>query len=426
MLESHFLIASCVFAGVYGVLIWDKFNRAVVALLGATLLVILGVLNQEKAVEGVDFNTLGLLIGMMIIVAVCGRTGMFQYLAIKSAKVANGNPWRLMVMLGIVTAFLSALLDNVTTVLLMAPLTILFAEEMKVDFYPFLVVEIFTSNIGGTATLIGDPPNIMIGSAANLSFMDFVRNLTMPVIVIMAATLVPFYFIYGRKLKVDDDVKERIMAFKERDAIKDTVLLKKCLGVLAIVIGGFLLQRQLHLEPATIALFGAAVLLFLTGDDIHEISTKVEWTTIFFFTGLFIIVKGIEEVGLISMLASKLMDITAGNKMIMVLSVLWVSAVASAFIDNIPFVATMIPLIKEVGAQMGGQDAVMPLWWALSLGACLGGNGTMIGASANVVVAGISERAGRPFSFIEYMKTAFPLMILSIIISTVYLYLFYL
>ena len=426
MLESHFLIASCVFAGVYGVLIWDKFNRAVVALLGATLLVILGVLNQEKAVEGVDFNTLGLLIGMMIIVAVCGRTGMFQYLAIKSAKVANGNPWRLMVMLGIVTAFLSALLDNVTTVLLMAPLTILFAEEMKVDFYPFLVVEIFTSNIGGTATLIGDPPNIMIGSAANLSFMDFVENLALPVIVILAVTLVPVYFIWGKRLSVTDDVKERIMAFKERDAIKDTVLLKKCLGVLAIVIGGFLLQRQLHLEPATIALFGAAVLLFLTGDDIHEISTKVEWTTIFFFTGLFIIVKGIEEVGLISMLASKLMDITAGNKMIMVLSVLWVSAVASAFIDNIPFVATMIPLIKEVGAQMGGQDAVMPLWWALSLGACLGGNGTMIGASANVVVAGISERAGRPFSFIEYMKTAFPLMILSIIISTVYLYLFYL
>ncbi|HBO85105.1 MAG TPA: hypothetical protein DD641_09130 [Deltaproteobacteria bacterium] len=426
MLESHFLIASCVFAGVYGVLIWDKFNRAVVALLGATLLVILGVLNQEKAVEGVDFNTLGLLIGMMIIIAVCGRTGMFQYLAIKSAKVANGNPWRLMVMLGIVTAFLSALLDNVTTVLLMAPLTILFAEEMKVDFYPFLVVEIFTSNIGGTATLIGDPPNIMIGSAANLSFMDFVENLALPVIVILAVTLVPVYFIWGKRLSVTDDVKERIMAFKERDAIKDTVLLKKCLGVLAIVIGGFLLQRQLHLEPATIALFGAAVLLFLTGDDIHEISTKVEWTTIFFFTGLFIIVKGIEEVGLISMLASKLMDITAGNKMIMVLSVLWVSAVASAFIDNIPFVATMIPLIKEVGAQMGGQDAVMPLWWALSLGACLGGNGTMIGASANVVVAGISERAGRPFSFIEYMKTAFPLMILSIIISTVYLYLFYL
>lgn len=425
-MSNHFLIASLIFAGVYGVLIWDKINRAVVALLGACVLVLFGVLNQEQAIHGVDFNTIGLLIGMMVIVAVCQRTGMFQYLAIKSAKVAKGNPWWLMVMLAIVTAVTSAFLDNVTTVLLMAPLTILFAEEMKIDFYPFLFVEIFASNIGGTATLIGDPPNIMIGSAANLSFMDFVRNLTVPIIVIMAATLVPFYFIYGRKLKVDDDVKQRIMAFNELDALKDIPLLKKCLAVLALVISGFLFQRQLYLEPATIASLGAGVLLFLTGDDVHEISTKVEWTTIFFFTGLFIVVKGIEEVGLISMLAKGLMDITAGNKTVMVLSILWVSAIASAFIDNIPFVATMLPLIKEVGVQMGGSDAVLPLWWALSLGACLGGNGTMIGASANVVVAGISDRAGRPFRFMEYMKMAFPLMLISIVISTIYLYLMYL
>ncbi|MBI5892179.1 MAG: ArsB/NhaD family transporter [Deltaproteobacteria bacterium] len=425
-MNNHFLLASLVFVGVYGALIWDKFNRAVIALLGASVLVLLGVLNQEQAIHGVDFNTIGLLIGMMVIVAVCQRTGMFQYLAIKSAKVAKGDPWRLMVMLAVVTAFVSAFLDNVTTVLLMAPLTILFAEEMKIDFYPFLFVEIFASNIGGTATLIGDPPNIMIGSAAGLSFMDFVRNLTPPIIVIMAATLVPFYFIYGRKLKVADDVKQRIMAFNELDAIKDWALVRKCLAVLALVIGGFLFQRQLHLEPATIASLGAGVLLFLTGDDVHEISTKVEWTTIFFFTGLFIVVKGIEEVGLISMLAKGLMDITAGNKTVMVLSILWVSAIASAFIDNIPFVATMLPLIKEVGVQMGGSDAVLPLWWALSLGACLGGNGTMIGASANVIVAGISDRAGRPFNFIEYMKMAFPLMLISIIISTIYLYLVYL
>lgn len=425
-MNNHFLIASLVFAGVYGVLIWDKINRAVVALLGACVLVLFGVLNQEQAIHGVDFNTIGLLIGMMVIVAVCQRTGMFQYLAIKSAKVAKGNPWWLMVMLAIVTAVTSAFLDNVTTVLLMAPLTILFAEEMKIDFYPFLFVEIFASNIGGTATLIGDPPNIMIGSAANLSFMDFVRNLAPPIIVIMAATLVPFYFIYGRKMKVDDDVKQRIMAFNEREAIKDAALLKKCLAVLALVVGGFLFQRQLHLEPATIASLGAGVLLFLTGDDVHEISTKVEWTTIFFFTGLFIVVKGIEEVGLISMLAKGIMDITAGNKTVMVLSILWVSAIASAFIDNIPFVATMLPLIKEVGVQMGGSDAVLPLWWALSLGACLGGNGTIIGASANVIVAGISDRAGRPFRFMEYMKMAFPLMLISIVISTIYLYLMYL
>lgn len=425
-MDIHFLLATLVFLGVYGILIWDKFNRAVVAMLGAGSLILFGVLNQEDAVKGIDFNTIGLLIGMMIIVAVCQRTGMFQYLAIKSAKIAKGDPWWLMVMLGIVTVFTSAFLDNVTTVLLIAPLTILFCEEMRIDFYPFLFVEIFASNIGGTATLIGDPPNIMIGSAVGLSFMDFVRNLSIPVIVIMAATFVPFYFIYGRRLKVTDDVKERIMAFKEGDALKDIPLLKKCLAVLALVIGGFLFQRTLHLEPATIALFGAAVLLFLTGDDVHEISTKVEWTTIFFFAGLFIVVSAIKEVGLISMLANGLMDLTAGNKTVMVLSILWVSAIASAFIDNIPFVATMIPLIKEVGEKMGGHEAILPLWWALSLGACLGGNGTIIGASANVIVAGISERAGRPFRFVEYMKMAFPIMLLSILISTIYLYLFYL
>ncbi|MBI5287070.1 MAG: ArsB/NhaD family transporter [Deltaproteobacteria bacterium] len=425
-MDKHLVIATLIFLTLYGILILDRFNRAVVSLLGATLVVFFGVLDQEKAIEGIDFNTIGLLVGMMVIVAVAQKTGMFQFLAIKSAKLAKGKPWGVMIMLGVVTAIVSALLDNVTTVLLIAPLTILFTEEMQIDPYPFLFVEILAANIGGTATLIGDPPNIMIGSAVGLSFIDFVKNLTIPVIIIMVATLACVYFLYGKGLKVDDGIRERIMRFNEWDAIQDRVLLNKCLIVLAIVILGFLFHHRLHLEAATIALFGAALLLLITGDDVHDVASRVEWTTIFFFAGLFVVVKGVVEVGLISMLANGLMGATGGDMAVTALSILWVSAIASAFIDNIPFVATMIPLIKELGTQMGGPEAIMPLWWALSLGACLGGNGTLIGASANVVVAGISERAGRKIGFLEFMKMAFPLMLLSIVISTVYIYLRYL
>jgi len=419
------LTALIIFLTVYTVLIWDKFNRAVIALLGASLVILLGVLNQEKAVEGIDFNTLGLLIGMMIIVTVCQKTGVFQYIAIKSMKLVKGEPWRVLVMLGCVTAIISAFLDNVTTVLLIAPLTILMAEEMQIDPYPFLFAEILMSNIGGTATLIGDPPNIMIGSAAGLHFMDFVVNLAPAVLVVMTATFIPIYFMHGHKLKVDSNVREKIMQFNEREALQDIPLLKKCLFVLAIVISGFLFQRHLHLEAATIALFGAALLLLITGDELHSTLEKLEWTTVFFFAGLFIVIKGLEETGVMKVLAQRLMEVTSGNIAVTGIAILWVSAVASAFVDNIPFVATMIPLIKEIGIQMGGHDAVTPLWWALSLGACLGGNGTIIGASANVIVAGIAGRAGHHFKFVEFMKFAFPLMILSIIISTVYLYLRY-
>ncbi len=420
------LIAIVIFLAVYALLILDKFNRAVVSLLGASLIVLSGVLNQEKAIEGIDFNTLGLLIGMMIIVAVCQKTGMFQYVAIKSVKLVNGEPWRILVMLGCVTAIISALLDNVTTVLLIAPLTILMAEEMQISPYPFLFVEILMSNIGGTATLIGDPPNIMIGSAAALSFMDFVKNLAPIVLIVMTATFAPIYVLYGKQLKVDSHVRERIMQFNERDALRDIPLLKKCLFVLAVVISTFVLQHRLHLEAATIAISGAAVLLLITGDELHATLEKLEWTTIFFFAGLFIVVRGLDEAGVIKILAQELIKTTSGNLAVTTIAILWVSAIASAFVDNIPFVATMIPLIKEIGVEMGGHEAILPLWWALSLGACLGGNGTLIGASANVIVAGIAGKAGHHFRFMEFMKLAFPMMLLSIVLSTIYLYIRYL
>ncbi|MBI5683088.1 MAG: ArsB/NhaD family transporter [Deltaproteobacteria bacterium] len=424
--NSHMLLAALVFAGVYAVLVLEKFNRAVVSLLGACVLIFLGVLNQEQAIHGVDFNTIGLLIGMMLIVAISQKTGMFQYLAIKSAKAVQGEPWRVLVMLSVVTAVLSALLDNVTTVLLIVPVTLVITDQLKLNPYPFLFTQIFASNIGGTATLIGDPPNIMIGSAVGLTFMDFVINVAPVIPIIIFATLLPLKFIYGRHMKVSDEDKKRIMEFKEEEAITDSKLLKKCLFVLGIVILGFFFHGLLHLESATIALFGAAILLMITNINVHEVFGQVEWGTIFFFTGLFIVVKGLVETGIIKLLAENMVHLTGGNLADTALLILWVSAIASAIVDNIPFVATMIPMIKEMGAEMGGADKILPLWWALSLGACLGGNGTIIGAFANVIVAGFSERAGYPIRFFKFMALAFPLMLISIVISTVYIWLRYL
>lgn len=420
------ILAALVFAGVYAVLVLEKFNRAVVSLLGACILIFLGVLNQEQAIQGIDFNTIGLLVGMMLIVAISQKTGMFQYLAIKSAKAVKGEPWRVLVMLSIVTASLSALLDNVTTVLLIVPVTLVITDELKLHPYPFLFTQIFASNIGGTATLIGDPPNIMIGSAVGLTFMDFVINVAPIIPVIMFATFLPLKFIYGKKMQVSEEDKKRIMAFKEEEAITDSRLLKKCLFVLGIVILGFFFHGLLHLESATIALFGAALLLMITNSEVHDVFGRVEWVTIFFFTGLFIIVAGLVETGVIKLLAEKMVDLTGGDLSSTTILILWVSAIASAIVDNIPFVATMIPMIKEMGMTMGGADKILPLWWALSLGACLGGNGSIIGASANVIVAGFSERAGYPIKFFKFMALAFPLMLISIVISTAYIWLRYL
>ncbi len=420
---------------IYGVIMAEKFNRAVLSLLGAGLMILCGVLNQQQAVAGIDFNTIGLLTGMMVIVAISQKTGMFQYVAIKAAKVVKGEPWWILVMLSLVTAAFSALLDNVTTVLLIAPVTLLITDALGVRPYAYLFALILASNIGGTSTLIGDPPNIMIGSAAHLSFTDFLINLTPIIPVIFFTVIAVIWFMFGRDLKASDEKKLLIMQFDENAAIKDVVLLKKSLFVLFGVITGFTLAHTLHLEPATIAMFGAASLLLLQswGQPLHDkdhayegIMAEVEWTTIFFFVGLFIIVTGVEHTGVISMLGEKTVAMTGGNFAATAASILWVSAIASALIDNIPFVATMIPLIQSMAPTFGGEEALTPLWWALALGACLGGNGSLIGASANLIVAGFAQRAGHPIAFLTFMKHAFLLMLLTIGISHVYLYLRYL
>ncbi len=420
---------------VYVAIMLEKFNRAVLSLLGAGLMILCGILTQQQALAGIDFNTIGLLTGMMVIVAISQKTGMFQYVAIKAAKLVNGHPWWILVMLSIVTAVFSAFLDNVTTVLLTVPVTLLITDALSVKPYPYLFSQILASNIGGTATLIGDPPNIMIGSQAHLSFMDFLLNLAPVIPVIFLLTLCVIWFVFGRGIHATEEARGMVMAFNEREAIKDESLLKKCLFVLTLVITGFTASHSLHLQPATIAMFGAALLLLLQtwGEKLeakdhtfHTIMGEVEWTTIFFFVGLFVVVTGVEHVGVIAWLAGKTLALTGGDFNATAGAILWISAFASAVIDNIPFVATMIPMIENMAPAFGGDQALVPLWWALALGACLGGNGSLIGASANLIVAGFAQRAGHQIGFMQFTKHAFFLMLISIVISHAYLYLRYL
>ncbi len=425
-MDTKILIALAIFVTVYGFLIWDRFDRAIVSILGAGVLLFLGIISQEEAIEGIDFNTLGLLVGMMAIVSICQKTGMFQYLAIKSAKFARGEPVLILIYLAVVTAVLSALLDNVTTVLLIAPITLLITDELKVSPYPFLFSQILASNIGGAATLIGDPPNIMIGSSQKFTFMDFIVNVAPIMPPILIVTLLILKMVYGKELVTSEELKAKIMEFREEEAIEDPVLLKKSLIVLSAVIVGFLIHGLLHVEPATVALTGAAVLMLISGEDIHHTMGRVEWSTIFFFLGLFVLVHGLVEVGLISMIAEEILALTDGDVATTAYLTLWFSGILSAFVDNIPFVATMIPLIEHMETYIGSKELVMPVWWALSIGACLGGNGSLIGASANVIIAGFAARSGYPIGFVRFMKVGLPLTILSLLISHVYLYLRYL
>jgi Na+/H+ antiporter NhaD/arsenite permease-like protein len=427
---SPLWVATGLFVLTYAIIMSEKLNRAIIALIGAGLVILLGIADQKEAMAAVDFNTLGLLLGMMLIVNITRRSGLFQYVAIWSAKKVGASPWGVLLMMAIVTAVFSAFLDNVTTVLLTVPVTLLITDELKVKPYPYLFTQIFASNIGGTATLIGDPPNIMIGSAVGLTFNDFAYHLTPVIIVVLAVTMIPLYYIWGRHLVAASEDRQRVMKFNEREAITDSRLLKQSLTVIALVILGFMLQRQIGIEPATIAIFGAAVLLALDnlGKDpeqqshnVHAALSEAEWITLMFFLGLFVLVYGVEKAGLIHIMAQGLIDFTQGNFPLATVLILWSSAIVSAFIDNIPFVATMIPLIKNLAPAFGGEQAIMPLWWALSLGACLGGNGTLIGASANLVVAGLAERAGTHFRFLEYLKIAFPLMLISIVIGHAYI-----
>ena len=418
----------------YLILFTEKLNRAVVALFGAVVMILTGILTQETAIKGIDFNTLALLIGMMIIVGIAEKSGMFQYVAVWSAKKVKASPRGLMIVFGIVTAVFSALLDNVTTVLLVAPVTFQITRKLKINPYPYLIMEIFASNIGGTATLIGDPPNILIGSALQLSFMDFVYELTPIVAATMLVLIIAFDLIWGRKMVASEKSKEAVMHLNEKDTITDSVLLVKSLTVLIAVIIGFMAAEHFHIANGTIAILGAVILLMLYtwgnshSDREHKVEEAfglVDWTTIFFFAGLFAIVYGLEEAGVLALMGNKFIEITDGSIEKAAMIVVWMSAFVSTAIDNIPFVATMIPMIKSMEASLGGREAMMPVWWALSLGACFGGNGSLIAASANVIVAGMAQREGHPIHFLRFLIWSIPVMLLSVAIANIFLFLEY-
>ncbi|MBP3687703.1 MAG: ArsB/NhaD family transporter [Alphaproteobacteria bacterium] len=418
----------------YVLLFSEKLNRAVITVMLGAVLAMLGVVSQKEALAAIDFNTLSLLAGMMIIINVAERSGMFQYVAIWGAKKVRANPLGILMVLGAVTAVFSAFLDNVTTVLLIVPVSLQITQKLEVNPYPYLLMNIFASNIGGTATLIGDPPNILIGSALGLSFTDFLFHLAPVVLVIMLCLALMFAYFWGDSLKASLANRALVMNINEKDAISDFSLLYKALFVLFFVIGMFGVAEHIGLENGFIALLGAAVMLLLytfhlphkEGDDkVEDILNKVDWTTIFFFAGLFVIVGALETSGVLHKVGAFLAKTADGSIQKSVFLILSVSAVFSAVVDNIPFVATMIPTLKAMEESLGGREAMMPVWWALSLGACLGGNGTLIGASANVIVAGIAAREGRAISFVRFLIWSVPVTVMSVLIAGVFLYLEY-
>lgn len=412
------IISIVIFVIVMILIISEKVHRTTAALAGAVALILAGIVTFDTGVSHIDFGTLGVLVGMMIFVAVVKNSGIFEYLAIRAAKVAKGNPWMIMVLFCLITAVLSAFLDNVTTVLLIGPVTFTVCKMLEISPVPFFIAEIIASNVGGTATLIGDPPNIMIGSATGLTFFDFLMYDGPAVLIILAAAMICFYFIYGRQMGVAEDKQASIMTLHAHEAIKSESLFYKSVVMTVITAVAFVLHGAVHIEPSVVALAAAAIMLILSRVEVEEVLMDVEWSTIGFFAGLFVVVGGLAETGVIDMLANALIDATGGDLFLTIIIMVWASAIISSFLDNIPLVATLIPIVQTMEAA--GLD-VMPYWWAISLGACIGGIGTLIGASANVVLAGISGKYGYPITFMEYTKIGFPLMILFTAIACVYL-----
>ncbi len=416
-------IAGAIFVVAYILIAVDKWDRTLVALLGALLVIVTGVLGQVEAFRAIDLNVIFLLAGMMVLASVIAKTGFFELVAIRSVRLSHGEPVRLMLILAAVTAVLSAFLDNVTTVVLIAPIILSVARRLDVSPIPYLLASVFASNIGGTATLIGDPPNILIGSAANLGFGEFLLNLTPVILIVFAAFSGIMWVTFRHELKVPDERKEMVLERAEGTTIKDRPLLVKSLAVAAVTIVAFVVHGPLGLEPATIALLGATVLMLVARLEPREALHEVEWSTLFFFVGLFILVEGIVATGIVARFADSLAAATQGNVTVASIALLWFSAGASAVVDNIPYTATAIPVVHRLVQGGMNNDA---LWWALSLGACLGGNLTIIGASANVVVANMADRAGFRISFVQFLKYGAAIFFSSIAISTVYLWARYL
>jgi Na+/H+ antiporter NhaD/arsenite permease-like protein len=415
-------IAAALFLGTYALIATDRVHKTAAALGGGTLMIVLGVIDQDEAFLAVDWNVIFLLLGMMVIANVMRRTGVFQWLAIRAIHLARGEPWRILVVLCVITAIASAFLDNVTTVVLIAPITLYVASAMGVSAVPYLVAEILASNIGGTATLIGDPPNILIGSAAGIDFLTFSANLTPIALIVLLAFFALARVMWGAELTRQRETLA-IAELDESGVISDRRLLRLSVGVMLATIAGFAIAGPLGYEPATVALLGASSLFLLSGEDPAEVLEEVEWTTLLFFVGLFVVVEGVVHVGIIEGLANGLFELTGGDVAIASIALLWLSGIASGIIDNIPYTATVIPVVQQLGAR--GID-VGPLWWSLALGADFGGNATVIGASANVIIASLAARAGQPIGFRAFLPYGVATVALSLAIATAYVWLRYL
>ncbi|MCI7686112.1 MAG: ArsB/NhaD family transporter [Baileyella intestinalis] len=412
------IFAIVVFVLVMGAIMTEKLHRATAALAGAVLLVICGVMTGKQAIGYIDFNTIGVLVGMMIVVAVIRTTGMFEYISIKAAKAAKGDPWKILIAFVLITAILSAFLDNVTTVLLVGPMSIAIARMLEINPVPFLMMQILASNVGGTATMIGDPPNIMIGSASGLSFMDFIANTGAAAVLIIIAQIIVMKFLYKEQLESGPINKTSVMNLDPDKSITNRKLMKQSIAVMVLVVIGFVIHDKLGFDSCMIALGAAAIMLIIGHQEVDQIISEVEWTTIVFFMSLFVVVGGLERTGVIHSISSWLISATEGHYILTMLVLLWASALLSSVLDNIPFVATLIPLVLTMQQQGMNVEA---FWWAISLGACLGGNGTMIGASANVVLSDIANKHGYPITFKSYLRVGFPFMLMSVVIATVFL-----
>jgi Na+/H+ antiporter NhaD/arsenite permease-like protein len=414
-------IAVAVFLIALAIIASEKMHRTNVALLGAAIVVLfVGDFSQEQAIESVDFNTIGLLVGMMILVYLTQQTGVYDYVAIRAGQLSGGRPFAVTMSLAATTALLSAFLDNLTTILLVVPITFLLADALDIDAIPLLIIEVMASNIGGTATLIGDPPNIIIAGATGLSFNAFIVNLA-PIVIVTFAVVVPLlYLFFRRRLRVEEKDRQAVMGLNAAASIRDNAELRRTGPVLLLTVLAFFAHQALHIEPATVALTGAAIGLLVTRIELEKALAHIEWTTLFFFIALFVMVGALEATGAIGHIADGVKDVTGGERTAELFGIVWVAAIGSAIVDNIPFTTAMIPVVKELQQSAGatGDDAY---WWSLSLGACFGGNATMIAAAANVAAAGMAERAGTPIGFMTFLRIGVPVTIISIAMATAYI-----
>jgi Na+/H+ antiporter NhaD/arsenite permease-like protein len=410
-------LAVAIFVAALGLIATERVDRTKVALIGACLVLLTQTIDQEVAIEAIDWNTLGLLAGMMLMVRVTEPTGVYTWLAIKAGQLSRGRPLAVVIALATTTAVLSAFLDNLTTVLLMVPITFLLADALDIDPIPLVIIEIIVSNIGGTATLIGDPPNILIAGSTDLTFMEFIVNLAPIAALCFVVVTAGLYVVYRRQLRVAPEARRRVMELDAARSIEDLDELKRTVPILIGTILLFFAHQALHIEPATVAMTGATVMLLVSRQSLEKSLAGIEWPTLFFFIGLFVMVGALEETGAIDEVAEGIASITAGDRSAELLGILWASGIGSGIVDNIPFTAAMIPVVEQLQGGDGGDDAY---WWALALGACFGGNATLVAAAANVAAAGMSARAGRPIGFVTFLKIGLPVTLVTLILATAY------